>query len=527
MKRTLIFCMLLCVRFTTHAQFTTIAEGADFKEPEQGFARILQFKGGNTMYLQFSLEGGIDIHLYDAAHKLLQQQSVTASYGKLERGSIDAVFESNGNATLLVSEIEDKAPVLHRLIINGATAQVERDEKLLTLNKLTTTQFRNGLLTNTGRLDFFIENDPRTGDYAIVKIDPNAAERMQQMEVMHYSAAHQELNRAFFNTTDSSFREFGYWDMVVNGSDKVILLGRASRGESKDRELVMATMAKGNTALAVHPLKFPVNLEAEGVIMKYNPVTAQYIVVAAGANKRERFTYLGMAGADMQAADSAKLVFPEKASEKSMELFGKKRSYEGVPQDLFINRDGSFSLVWEELEDLSVQRQNGMMKANTNAGNIAVVMFDKSGRETSSYFIPKKHYLPGVRMREFSHASRGSAAQMITSADTYKTFSYVEGGSKPYILLNDSHENTEKAKTGKLSVISDVAHCDAFYYALGNDIMPDRSVVLDAPGKNNIYVNNIAMFSISAYDAVRNIYVTVKIDDGNRRVARLVWMTPE
>ncbi|MCK7558023.1 hypothetical protein MKQ70_24660 [Chitinophaga sedimenti] len=130
-------------------------------------------------------------------------------------------------------------------------------------------------------------------------------------------------------------------------------------------------------------------------------------------------------------------------------------------------------------------------------------------------------------MREFSRASRGSAAQQVASADTYKTFSYLDGGSKQYILMNDSHENTEKAKTGKLSVISDVQHCDAFYYALGNEVMPDRGTVLDAPGKNNIYVNNIAMFSISAYDADRNIYVTVKIDDGNRRVARLVWMTPQ
>ncbi|MCK7558025.1 hypothetical protein MKQ70_24670 [Chitinophaga sedimenti] len=89
MKKTLIFCMLLCVRFTTYAQFTTIAEGADFSEPEQGFARILQFRNGNTMYLQFSMEGGIDIQLYDSAHKLLVQQAVTATYGRLERGSID------------------------------------------------------------------------------------------------------------------------------------------------------------------------------------------------------------------------------------------------------------------------------------------------------------------------------------------------------------------------------------------------------------------------------------------------------
>lgn len=525
MKKTLIFCMLLCVRFTTYAQFTTIAEGANFSEPEQGFARILQFRNGNTMYLQFSMEGGIDIQLYDGAHKLLVQQAVAATYGRLERGSIDAVFETGGNATLLVSELDEKAPVLYRLVINGITGQLDRDEKLLTLTKLNATQYRTSMMSNTGRLDFFIENDPQTGDYAVVKIDPNAADKTQRTEALYFSAAHQQLSRAYFNIT-GAYQDFGFWDMVVNGPSKVVLLGRATQQGRQDRELVMATLTAGSTELAVHPLKFPLNMEAEGVIMKYNPVTAQYIVVAAGVNKRERFTYLGIARADMQA-DSARAVFPEKANAKSMELFGKKRGYEGVPQDLFINKDGSFSIVWEELEDLSLQRQGGMMKSNTNAGNIAMLMFDKNGMETGNYFIPKKHYLPGVRMREFSRASRGSAAQQVASADTYKTFSYLDGGSKQYILMNDSHENTEKAKTGKLSVISDVQHCDAFYYALGNEVMPDRGTVLDAPGKNNIYVNNIAMFSISAYDADRNIYVTVKIDDGNRRVARLVWMTPQ
>lgn len=527
MKKTIIFCMLLCVRLTTQAQFTTIAEGADFKEPEQGFARILQFRNGNTMYLQFSMEGGIDIQLYDAGHKLLQQQTVTAAYGKLERGSVDAVFETGGNATLLVSELADKAPVLHRLVINGNTAQLDKEEKLLELAKLNANQLRNALLANTGRLDFFIRNDPQTGHYAIVKIDPNATDKARQMEVVYYGTGHEELSRASFSSTANSYRDFGYWDMAVNGGDKLVLLGRASQEGSTDRELVMATLVKGAQTLDVHPLKFPKNLEAEGVIMKYDPVIAQYIIVATGVRKRERFTYLGLAGSGAQQGDSARLVFPEKASEKSIELFGKKRVYEGVPQDLFINKDGSFSIVWEELEDMSVQRQNGMLKANTNTGNIAVVMFDNKGMETGNYLIPKKHYLPGVRMREFSHAGREGTAQMIGAADTYKSFAYVDGGSKQYILLNDLHENTEKVKSGKVSTISDVEHCDAFYYALGNEVMPARSTVLDAPGKANIYVNNIAMFSIAAYDKERNIYVTLKIDDSNRRVARLVWMTPE
>ncbi|MCK7558024.1 hypothetical protein MKQ70_24665 [Chitinophaga sedimenti] len=297
------------------------------------------------------------------------------------------VFETGGNATLLVSELDEKAPVLYRLVINGITGQLDRDEKLLTLTKLNATQYRTSMMSNTGRLDFFIENDPQTGDYAVVKIDPNAEDKTQRTEALYFSAAHQQLSRAYFNIT-GAYQDFGFWDMVVNGPSKVVLLGRATQQGRQDRELVMATLTAGSTELAVHPLKFPLNMEAEGVIMKYNPVTAQYIVVAAGVNKRERFTYLGIARADMQA-DSARAVFPEKANAKSMELFGKKRGYEGVPQDLFINKDGSFSIVWEELEDLSLQRQGGMMKSNTNAGNIAMLMFDKNGMETGNYFIPK------------------------------------------------------------------------------------------------------------------------------------------
>lgn len=53
MKKILILYLLLHVTQETKAQFTTIAEGPEFKEPEKGAAKILQLKNGNTVYLHF------------------------------------------------------------------------------------------------------------------------------------------------------------------------------------------------------------------------------------------------------------------------------------------------------------------------------------------------------------------------------------------------------------------------------------------------------------------------------------------
>ncbi|WDZ99787.1 hypothetical protein [Mucilaginibacter sp. SJ] len=103
MKKTalLVALMLLC-GITLQAQFKPLAEGATFEEPEEGFAKILQLKNGNTMFIHITYKKGINVRMYNASYQEIAVTHVDPSYGKLDHGSIEAVFELAGNAVLMI-----------------------------------------------------------------------------------------------------------------------------------------------------------------------------------------------------------------------------------------------------------------------------------------------------------------------------------------------------------------------------------------------------------------------------------------
>jgi hypothetical protein len=119
MKSVLSLCMLFFICIVSKAQFKSIAQGPVFEEPEKGFSKILQMKDGSTMFFHITFKEGINLKIYDASHKQKVEKHIEPTYGKLKEGSVDGIFEINGNATLLVSEVDEKRPVLYRLIIDG------------------------------------------------------------------------------------------------------------------------------------------------------------------------------------------------------------------------------------------------------------------------------------------------------------------------------------------------------------------------------------------------------------------------
>lgn len=125
----LVVLMLLC-NIIVKAQFKPLAEGATFEEPEEGFAKILQLKNGNTMFIHITYKKGINIRMYNAAHQETAVTHIDPSYGKLDYGNIEAAFELAGNAVLMISEVDSRTPMLYRLVIDGKTGNLKDDQKI-------------------------------------------------------------------------------------------------------------------------------------------------------------------------------------------------------------------------------------------------------------------------------------------------------------------------------------------------------------------------------------------------------------
>jgi len=221
-------------------------------------------------------------------------------------------------------------------------------------------------------------------------------------------------------------------------------------------------------------------------------------------------------------------IYPVEASEKNVELFGKRAAYTGMPQNLFINLDGGFSVVYETIGIITRYGSTGYATSvTTELGNIAVSKFDALGKEIGSCLIPKSQNVQGARIYPFYLSEREGTAQTLSKGNQFKSFSYLDGLEKSYILFNDVEENTEKVKKGKITTIQGVSDCDGFFYDIsGTEVLPERDFVFGKPASKR--ENNLALFSISDYDKKNNVYVTLKLEkEGRDKGVKLVWLQPQ
>ena len=113
MKSVIPLSLMLFLCLLARAQFKSIDQGPVFEEPERGFSKILQLKNGSTIFFHITFKEGINLKIYDAVHKQKVDKHIEPAYGKLKGGSIDGIFEINGDATLLVSETDERRDLFY------------------------------------------------------------------------------------------------------------------------------------------------------------------------------------------------------------------------------------------------------------------------------------------------------------------------------------------------------------------------------------------------------------------------------
>jgi hypothetical protein len=146
------------------------------------------------------------------------------------------------------------------------------------------------------------------------------------------------------------------------------------------------------------------------------------------------------------------------------------------------------------------------------------------GKEISSYLIPKSQVMRNLEVSSFYLTDRVNLPQKLLKGDQYKSFIYLNGKDKGYVILNDLEENTAAIKKGHIKTARTLNDCNAFYYPLDN-ILPGRNFLFGKPALDDS--NDLALFTVSDYDKTNNLFVTLKVErKGKEKSARLVWMTP-
>ena len=514
-----------------NAQFKMVSEGPIFKEPESGYGKILQLKNGGTMFFHITYKDGIDVRVYDEKHAEKAVQTIEPAYGKLKYGGIEAIFEINGDGILLISELDEKRPVLYRLVIDGKKGTLKSETKIAELDKLDMGKGYAMAFGGVPEPGFYVKKDPYSDNYALVLMHSFESDRNKRIEIVFYDKDHKEASRAFYTSPDSKYKYLKYIDMVVIGDKTVNVLAYAYNTKAsggKESELVLATLEKGAKDVSLNELNFTKDYVVTGGLTRYNPVTKRIILVAAAkerakANSTSYMPFIAFIEPGLGTLEDAAVVYPKKASNEAITLFGDKGEFTGVPQNIFINNDGTFSIVFEEMSTVTTTSSYGS-STTTTLGNIAVSVYDKDGKETAGYLIPKKQKLLNTYLPIFYHSYREGTAQQLQYGNQYKSFSYLAAAKKPYVLINDVEENTERIEKGKITTITGVGECDGFYYPLAaKNALPQRDFVFGAPDRRS---HNLALFSISDYNEQTNRYATLKREKGRNEGVSIVWLSP-
>jgi hypothetical protein len=533
MKRVSVLLCLILVYFATDAQFKTIAAGPLFQEPEKGYAKILQLKNGNTLFVHITYKDGIEVQVYNAEHKQKSFKTITPRYGNLKRALIEGIFEIQENVVLFIAEGEGRTPVLNRLIIDGNTGALKEEEKIAELNKAGLGQGYAILFGRVPSPDFFIRKDPSSDNYALVMLNSFESDRNKRLQIVFYGSDHKEISRAYYNSPEDKYKYMNYLDMAVIGKEKVSVLAyayntRASGG--KESELVLATLDAGARNVTLDELDFTKDMVINGGITRFNPVSKTIVLLAAAkAEKRsnEYVSFLATIDPYKRKLISNTIVYPEQANEKNMDLFGKKHPYTGMPQNLFINNDGSYSIVYQEIINYIQEHGDGTSSTYTDLENLAVSKYDAAGKETASYLVPMSQRVFKSFLHTFYHSKREGTAQFLDEGGQYKSFAYLDGKDKSYILINDIEENSESLKKGKLTRIQGVKECDGVYVEIsGNEVLPERRFVFGKP--ENKHEHDLGLFAVSDYDREHNVYVTLKLErEGRGKNVQLIWLQPQ
>ncbi len=531
MKRTTLLCLFTILQALAYAQFKTVAETPLFDEPETGHARLLQLKNGNTVVVRLGNRSGIDITVYNPDHKLAGNKHHVPSFEKLKGGRVNAIFETSGSTvTVLISEIRERTPVLYRLLFDGNNGNLDREEKIAEAEQYHFKDVR-WIPEFDPVNSFSVSKDPASDNYAIFirRFKEDLADK-NQMEVVVYSGEHLEISRAFYQPA-YKYASFNYLDMAVLGDDRVCILGFAyNEIASNDREgqLVMTTLTKGGRRMTSELLDLSDNRIADSAIVRFNPVTKKLMLLGTAhiedADPQPYGGFLVIIDPFKAKIEQEVNIYPTEADVQKKKLYGPEETFTGMPQDIVVNEDGSFSVIYEELAAEKHLPRDATPYTYYTLDNAAVTSFDVNGKVLYTSFIPKKQFLKNGSYPSFYIAHRKLSTQQLIAADQYRSFAYLAAKGKLYIFMNDAEQNTHPEK-GELVPLRVPSNGQAFTYIAGSPA-PERNLFFGKLRKDETHA--LAVFNLSDYNSATSTYVTLKLEATRKeRKARLVWLTPE
>ncbi|CAN5819510.1 hypothetical protein BH11BAC4_BH11BAC4_12170 [soil metagenome] len=529
MKRVLIFFFLCLFSSLIYAQFTQFAEGPVFPDPGPGFAKILQMKNNSTMFIHVSFTKGLFVHVYEPINKVRTESTIEPAYGTIQQGSVEGIFEINGDAVVMVSKKDNNETVLYRLIIDGRSGKL-KEEKLLISIKTAWGKTANSKLVLMPLPELSVRKDPASDHYAVATFSNNVADTGKRIEMILFGSDNKEISRGAYST--GKYKYLQYIDMAVLGGDKVtaLLYGYDVDAENlRTGELVFAGLGKTSGRIAAKELDYSNDLVPENGILRYDPTIQQLLLLSTARIKSESNrleTYLGHVDPNTNMLVTNIIIGAGEKLQSGYEtIYGRRANYKGLPQNMVLHNDGTFTIIFEEMEVLKEKDT----ASHTILKNTAVVNYTQDGTPTYAYLIPTNQYVSNSSLSPFYQSSRNFTGQEFLKDKAFKSSVYISDGHRSFLLFNDREANSKPEFNGKPLQFKDLGDADGYYSELiGSDVTLTRKYVFGNPVKSGAEVEHkVGLFTVFDYDKINNVLVVLKQDkEPGHPGLKLIWFQP-
>lgn len=488
-------------------QIKIVSQSPVFGEDESvGIQRVLLMKNGNTFYLGLSKKL-LTVRVYSPKFTVKATKQLHPHLGKGSSFKVKGLYDMNGDVVVLVSAVDNHQVVLQRLVIDGKTGALKDEGTIGELEKVSYFKLAGVAFGDVPEPDFFSEVMPEGNGYAVIAMNSFQPDRNKRVVVSIYGSDNKELSHAFYKSPEEKYKYIEYLGIAPLEKNKLGVLAygyntRASGG--KECELIFGTLTTGDTLLVIDKLGTS-RKPASSSVARYNSVSKKMMLLEVAA--KEDY--------------SATVVDPFGKTASTRLPIGRNR--DGAPQNLFVNEDGSFSVIYEKFSI----KYSGSSSAYDMEDYTVSVLADDGKREIQHYRIPRHHFRVNMLRSPMFYNAYTTFEMAYKQPSPLEAFNYLSAGGTNYLFLNDDADNIERVQAEKdPRKVKSLDDCDAFYYRLSGEYeVPVVDYLFAKPAEKRDH--NQGLFKAYDYSAESKTYVVVKAEQQGRDLNwRLVWMKP-
>lgn len=533
MKTILLAVMMCLCTLSINAQKEE--RSTPFDEP-MGWTKLLQLRNGNTCLIEMTKKAGFNATIFDASRKTQASGKLTLNLveDKLKQASIPGIFDIGGDAVIFCQIYNDYVPQLIRIVVDGKTGQVKNEEKIAELNKLTAA---NGYAFMYGDVEmpgFFVEKDPESDFYAVVRYNTFAPETKDRIEILHYDGTHKLINKANYVAPNNRYKYTKYLTTYVHKDDYVLVGAYAfntknSGGESA--RFYVAQLSKGKTAFVQKELTYKEFYKGARCRFVYNKPKEMVCMVLItdvtlkDAGRAYDIVFQNVNPKTLMLDKPYKADFSGINDAYKSDL-GKKRDFSGMVQGTSIDKSGNLIVLYQET---TLKYGNGSGVVGTTLGDGALMTISPEGKVISSAVYPARIYSSGnhpvfnsddIRngVRKWgSYDDPGLANEQYFNPDLIST----ENGT--YLLFNNTKKNMELPENKEPKLLKAISLATAVKYTYKSHMVRKEYLLAEpVDDKDNQFCN----FSCSDYNAATKKYATI-VTDPKTKKSSVLWFTLE